>query len=47
MRGLLCQLAGEGRTVLVSSHLLADAAQTVDVVVISTDGSPPRARWPI
>jgi len=36
MRGLLHRLAGEGRTVLVSSHLLAEAAQTVeDVVVIS------------
>jgi ABC-2 type transport system ATP-binding protein len=36
MRGLLRYLAGEGRTVLVSSHLLAEAAQTVqDVVVIS------------
>jgi ABC-2 type transport system ATP-binding protein len=36
MRDLLRQLAGEGRTVLVSSHLLAEAAQTVqDVVVIS------------
>ena len=36
MRDLLHQLAGEGRTVLVSSHLLAEAAQTVqDVVVIS------------
>jgi ABC-type multidrug transport system ATPase subunit len=36
MRDLLRQLAGEGRTVLVSSHLLAEAAQKVqDVVVIS------------
>jgi ABC-2 type transport system ATP-binding protein len=36
MRDLLRQLAGEGRTVLVSSHLLAEAVQTVqDVVVIS------------
>ena len=36
MRDLLRQLASEGRTVLVSSHLLAEAAQTVkDVVVIS------------
>ena len=36
MRDLLRQLAREGRTVLVSSHLLAEAAQTVqDVVVIS------------
>jgi ABC-2 type transport system ATP-binding protein len=37
MRDLLGHLAGEGRTVLVSSHLLAEAAQTVqDVVVITT-----------
>jgi ABC-2 type transport system ATP-binding protein len=36
MRDLLHQLAGEGRTVLVSSHLLAEAAHTVqDVVVIN------------
>ena len=36
MRDLLHRLANEGRTVLVSSHLLAEAAQTVqDVVVIS------------
>jgi ABC-2 type transport system ATP-binding protein len=36
MRGLLRQLAADGRTILVSSHLLAEAAQTVqDVVVIS------------
>ncbi len=36
MRDLLHHLAAEGRTVLVSSHLLAEAAQTVqDVVVIS------------
>jgi ABC-2 type transport system ATP-binding protein len=36
MRDLLHHLAGEGRTVLVSSHLLAEAAQTVqDVVAIS------------
>jgi ABC-2 type transport system ATP-binding protein len=38
MRDLLRQLAGEGRTVLVSSHLLAEAAQTVDDVVIITRG---------
>jgi ABC-2 type transport system ATP-binding protein len=36
MRDLLHRLADEGRTVLVSSHLLAEAAQTVqDVVVIA------------
>ena len=30
LRGLLRQLADQGRTVLVSSHLLAEVAQTVD-----------------
>ena len=38
MRDLLRQLAGEGRTVLVSSHLLAEAAQTVQDVVVITRG---------
>ena len=38
MRGLLRHLAGEGRTVLVSSHLLAEAAQTVDDVVVIRQG---------
>ena len=38
MRDLLRYLAGEGRTVLVSSHLLAEAAQTVDDVVVITRG---------
>jgi len=38
MRDLLRQLAGEGRTVLVSSHLLAEAAQTVDDVVVIARG---------
>jgi len=38
MRDLLRQLAGESRTVLVSSHLLAEAAQTVDDVVVITRG---------
>ena len=38
MRGLLRHLAGEGRTVLVSSHLLAEAAQTVDDVVVIRRG---------
>lgn len=38
MRDLLRQLAGQGRTVLVSSHLLAEAAQTVDDVVVITRG---------
>jgi ABC-2 type transport system ATP-binding protein len=38
MRDLLRQLAADGRTVLVSSHLLAEAAQTVDDVVVITGG---------
>ena len=38
MRDLLRHLAGEGRTVLVSSHLLAEAAQTVNDVVVITHG---------
>jgi ABC-2 type transport system ATP-binding protein len=38
MRNLLRHLAGEGRTVLVSSHLLAEAAQTVDDVVVISRG---------
>jgi ABC-2 type transport system ATP-binding protein len=38
MRDLLRHLAGEGRTVLVSSHLLAEAAQTVDDVVVINHG---------
>ena len=38
MRDLLRHQAGEGRTVLVSSHLLAEAAQTVDDVVVINRG---------
>src|SRR5215472_8141621 len=38
MRDLLRKLAAEGRTVLVSSHLLAEAAQTVDDVVVIANG---------
>jgi ABC-2 type transport system ATP-binding protein len=38
MRDLLRHLADEGRTVLVSSHLLAEAAQTVQDVVVITRG---------
>jgi ABC-2 type transport system ATP-binding protein len=34
LRGLARGLAAQGRTVLVSSHLLAEVAQTVDSVVI-------------
>jgi ABC-2 type transport system ATP-binding protein len=38
LRALLRGLAAEGRTVLVSSHLLAEVAQTVDSVVILDRG---------
>jgi ABC-2 type transport system ATP-binding protein len=38
LRRLLRQLAAQGRTVLVSSHILAEVAQTVDSVVIMDHG---------
>jgi ABC-2 type transport system ATP-binding protein len=38
LRGLLRGFAAEGGTVLVSSHLLAEVAQTVDSVVIINSG---------
>ena len=38
IRGLLRSLAAEGRTVLVSSHLLTEVQQTVDEVVIISRG---------
>src|SRR4051795_4251806 len=38
LRTLVRGLAAEGRTVLVSSHLLAELAQTVDDVIIIADG---------
>jgi ABC-2 type transport system ATP-binding protein len=38
LRGLLRHLADQGCTVLVSSHVLAEVAQTVDQVVIMADG---------
>jgi ABC-2 type transport system ATP-binding protein len=38
LREFLHHLASEGRTVLVSSHLLAEMAQTVDDVVIVSQG---------
>ncbi len=38
LREFLRGLAGEGRTVLVSSHVLAEAAQTVDHVVVISRG---------
>ncbi|HEU4675145.1 MAG TPA: ATP-binding cassette domain-containing protein, partial [Motilibacteraceae bacterium] len=38
LRGFLRHLAAEGRTVLVSSHVLSEVAQTVDDVVIIARG---------
>jgi ABC-2 type transport system ATP-binding protein len=42
LRGLLRQLASEGRTVLVSSHLLAEVAQTASQVIVIDHG---RLTW--
>jgi hypothetical protein len=38
LRGFLHQLGGEGRTVLVSSHLLAEVAQTAGQVIVIDHG---------
>ncbi len=38
IRGFLRQLAGEGRTVFVSSHLLSEVQQTVDSLLIISRG---------
>jgi ABC-2 type transport system ATP-binding protein len=38
LRGMLRRMADEGRTVLVSSHLLAEVAQTVDDLVVINRG---------
>ncbi|MFI5080724.1 MAG: ABC transporter ATP-binding protein [Streptosporangiales bacterium] len=38
LRGMLRGLAGEGRTVLVASHVLGEVAQTADRVVIVNEG---------
>jgi ABC-2 type transport system ATP-binding protein len=38
LRGFLRALAAEGRTVLVSSHVLSEVQQTVDDVVVITGG---------
>jgi ABC-2 type transport system ATP-binding protein len=38
LRGFLRYLAGQGKTVLISSHLLAEVSQTVDDVVIIANG---------
>ena len=46
MRGLLRQQADRGRAVLVSSHLLAEVAQSVDDVVVISHGDL-KARGPL
>jgi ABC-2 type transport system ATP-binding protein len=38
LRGLLRDLANEGRTILISSHVLSEVAQTVNEVVIINEG---------
>jgi ABC-2 type transport system ATP-binding protein len=38
LRALLRDLAGQGRTVVISSHVLAEVAQTVDRVLVVSDG---------
>jgi ABC-2 type transport system ATP-binding protein len=38
LRGLLRDLAGEGRTVLLSSHMLSEAEQTIDDVLVISRG---------
>ncbi|MGA5300080.1 ABC transporter ATP-binding protein [Nucisporomicrobium flavum] len=39
LRGLLRDLAAQGRTVIVSSHVLAEVAQTVDRVIVMHAGT--------
>jgi ABC-2 type transport system ATP-binding protein len=38
LRGLLRELAGQGRAVLLSSHVLSEVEQTVDRVAIVHEG---------
>ncbi len=38
LRGFLRQLSGEGKTILISSHMLQEVEQTVDDVVIIANG---------
>ena len=46
LRDFLRRLASEGRTVLISSHVLAEVAQTVDrVLIISRGRLVSRPRW--
>ena len=44
LRDFMRYLAGEGRTILVSSHLLAEMAQTIDNAVIVSHGQAQGAR---
>ena len=45
LRDFLRELAGEGRTILISSHVLAEVAQTVDeVTAFMTALTDPAAR---
>ncbi len=46
LRELMREQAGEGRAVLVSSHLLAEVAQSADEVVVIAEGSL-RAQGPL
>ena len=47
IRNLLKNLAARGRTVLISSHLISEVAQTADdLVVIGQGGCWPRPPWP-
>jgi ABC-2 type transport system ATP-binding protein len=39
LRDLLRSLAADGRAILVSSHVLAEVAQTVDDIVVISGGS--------
>ena len=39
LRGLLRDLAAQGRTILMSSHVLSEVAQTVDQVIIIAEGT--------
>jgi ABC-2 type transport system ATP-binding protein len=46
LRGLMREQAADGRTVLISSHVLAEVAQSVDDVVVIADGEL-RAQGPL
>ena len=47
IRNLLKNLAAQGRTVLVSSHLISEVAQTADhLIVVGQGACSPRPPWP-